>query len=233
VYARHIGDRVLTFGVSGMLFRDGLVMYDRETDTLWTHVDGRGIKGSLAGRVLEVVPSVHATWKHWKQLYPESLVLKKRGAPRSAYESYNRDPNRLGIRGRRLRDKRLPAKERIVGVRTDDAALAFVEKDVRQARLVQAEVGPLPVVLIASAGDHPVVTFKRRVSSRVLSFRLVEGTPSVFEDNETGSRWSVADGRAVSGPLKGTKLERAPAYPAFWFGWLNYFPSTEVWQRPR
>jgi hypothetical protein len=54
----------------------------------------------------------------------------------------------------------------------------------------------------------------------------------VFEDRETGSRWSVADGRAVSGSLKGTKLERAPAYPAFWFGWLNYFPSTEVWQRP-
>lgn len=215
-----------------MLYRDGLVMYDRETDTLWTHVDGKGIKGSLAGRVLEVVPAVHATWKEWKQLYPESLVLKKRGAPRSAYESYNRDPNKIGISGRRLRDKRLPAKERIIGVRTDSAATAFVETGVREARLVQAEVGTLPVVLIAAAKDHPVVTFNRRVSDRVLSFRLVEGDPSVFEDSETSSRWSVADGRAVSGPLKGTKLGRAPAYPAFWFGWLNYFPSTEVWQRP-
>ena len=28
------------------------------------------------------------------------------------------------------------------------------------------------------------------------------------------------------------KLERAPAYPAFWFGWLSYFPWTEVWKRP-
>lgn len=72
--------RVLTFGVSGMLFRDGLVMYDRQTDTLWTHVDGRAVRGKLIGHVLEIVPSMHATWKEWKTLYPNSLVLKKNGA---------------------------------------------------------------------------------------------------------------------------------------------------------
>jgi hypothetical protein len=231
VYARQVGDRVLTFGVSGLLCRDGLVMYDRQTDTLWTQVDGKAMKGSLAGRTLQIVPSMHATWKEWKQLYPESLVLKKRGVPRSAYDSYNRDPDRLGIRGRRLRDKRLPAKARIVGVRTDDATMAFAEKDVREARLVEAQVGALPVALIAAANDHPIAAFSRRVSERVLSFRLVDGAPLVFEDIETGSRWSVADGRATAGPLKGTKLARAPAYPAFWFGWTGYFPDTEVWKR--
>ena len=63
VYGRQVGGQVLTFGVSGMLFRDGLVMYDRETDTLWTHVDGRAVRGKLTGHVLEIVPSIHATWK--------------------------------------------------------------------------------------------------------------------------------------------------------------------------
>ncbi len=231
MYARQVGDRVLTFGVSGMLFRDGLVMYDRETDNLWTQVDGRAIKGSQAGRALEVVPSMHATWKQWKQLYPRSLVLKQRGVARSAYDAYNRDPNQLGIRGRRLRDKRLPAKERIIGVRAGDVAVAFAEKDVREARIVQAEVGSLPVVMIAAGKDHPIVAFDRRVSGRVLSFRLIDGASDAVEDQQTGSRWSVADGRALSGALKGAQLERAPAYPAFWFGWMGYFPSTEVWKR--
>ena len=63
MYARQVDGRTLTFGVSGMLFRDGLVMYDRETDSLWTQVDGRGIKGEFADRALEIVPSIHATWK--------------------------------------------------------------------------------------------------------------------------------------------------------------------------
>ena len=43
VYDRTVGSQTLTFGVSGMLFRDALVMFDRETDTLWTHVDGRAM----------------------------------------------------------------------------------------------------------------------------------------------------------------------------------------------
>ena len=214
-----------------MLFRDGLVMYDRESDSLWTQVDGRAVKGALIARKLEVVPSVHATWQQWRQLYPNSVVLKKRGTPRSAYDDYNRDPNRAGILGRRVRDKRLPPKERVIGVRTEDAAMAFVEKEVRAARLVQAEVGTLAVVLVAPANDHPVVTFNRRVSGRVLSFRFAEGAPASVEDAETGSRWSLANGKAISGPMKGAQLERAAAYPAFWFGWLGYFPNTELWKR--
>lgn len=231
MYARKLGSEVLSFGVSGMLFRDGLVMYDRETDTLWTQVDGKAVKGALAGRRLEVVPSVHATWKQWKQLYPNSVVLKKRGIPRSAYDRYNRDPNRAGILGRRVRDKRLPPKERVIGIRTEEAATAFVERDVRKALVVEAQVGELPVVLVAAGDDHPVVTFSRRVSGRVLSFRLAEGERAAMDDVETGSRWSLADGKAISGPLKGAQLERAPAYPAFWFGWLGYFPNTELWKR--
>jgi hypothetical protein len=137
-----------------MLLRDGLVMYDRETDTLWTHVDGRAIKGVLRGTVLEIVPSIHATWKAWKTLYPQSLVLQKRGEIRSAYESYNRDQRRMGVLGRRLRDQRLPPKERIIGVRSNDGATAFVEKDVRAAKLVEAQVGSLPIAGLPDARSH-------------------------------------------------------------------------------
>jgi hypothetical protein len=77
-----------------------------------------------------------------------------------------------GIRGRRIRDQRLPPKERIVGVRINDAALALAEKDVRSARVVQADVGSMPIVVVAPRPDYPIVTFDRRVSGRVLSFRL-------------------------------------------------------------
>jgi hypothetical protein len=232
VYARQVADRELSFGVSGMLFRDGLVMFDRQTDTLWSQVDGKAIKGPLGGRALRIVPSMHATWKQWKTLYPRSRVLETPGIRSSAYEDYNRDPTRIGIRGRRLRDQRLPAKERIIGVRTPEAAVAFVERNVRAARLVEETVGSLPVVLVATSADQPIVSFSRRVAGRVLSFRLIDGAAAEVEDEDTGSRWSLADGRAVAGALKGARLDRVAAHPAFWFGWLGYFPGTALWERP-
>ncbi len=152
VYARTVGGRSLTFGVSGLLFRDALVMYDRETDTLWTQIDGRAIKGPLVGQTLRPLPAVHATWKQWRALYPNSLALRKRNEFRSAYENYNRDPRRLGIFGRRDADARLPPKTRILGIRADDAATAFPVAEIRRARIVNTQVGGLAVVLAAPEG---------------------------------------------------------------------------------
>ncbi len=229
VYDRTVDNRTLTFGVSGMLFRDALVMFDRETDTLWTHVDGRAIRGSLAGRTLVPVAAVHATWKQWKTLYPDSVVLKKRGEFRSPYESYNRKANQLGIFGRRNLDQRLPGKERILGIRADDVAMVFPIGTVRNARIVHAQVGSLPVVLAAPEENLPVVAYDRRLNGGALTFTLADTTPAALRDVETGTVWRLSDGLAVEGPLKGRHLTRVVAHPAFWFGWRGYFPHSKIW----
>ena len=54
-----------------------------------------------------------------------------------------------------------------------------------------------------------------------------------LEDNETHSRWQISDGRAIDGPLTGTRLERVVAHPAFWFGWYGFFPDSTVWRLSR
>lgn len=229
VYDRTVGSRTLTFGVSGMLFRDALVMFDRETDTLWTHVDGSAIQGPMAGRALAPVAAVHATWKQWKTLYPNSLVLKKRGEFRSPYESYNRSSSKLGIFGRRNVDTRLPGKKRVLGIRTDTAAMVFPIDDVRKARIVQTEVGSLPVVLVAADADLPVAAYDRRVNDEARTFILAETRSAALRDVETGTVWRLSDGIAVEGPSTGAQLTRVVAHPAFWFGWRGYFPHSEIW----
>lgn len=135
--------------------------------------------------------------------------------------------------GRRNADNRLPGKERILGLRVGNAAIAFPLKAVRDARLAQAEVGDLPVLLVAPAAHLPVLAYERRAGSRVLTFRLetVDGGPAL-RDAETNSTWDVATGKAKAGPMAGAQLNRATASPAFWFGWRGYFPATGVWQRP-
>lgn len=216
-----------------MLYKDGLVMYDRQTDTLWTHVDGRAVRGRLLGRQLDIVPSVHATWKEWLALYPKSQVLRKRGEFHSSYEGYNRNPTRLGILGRRNPDQRLPGKERVLGLRSGDEAIAFPVKAVRDAGLVHAQVGSLVVVLVAPGPDLPIVVYSRRVGNRVLRLNLVEheGRPAL-RDEQGGTMWDIATGHGVAGALSGERLTRAPAYPAFWFGWASYFPNSAIWAPP-
>ena len=47
-YQRKVSDRVLEFGLSGLAYNGGLLLYDRETKSLWSLFEGRAIAGPLA-----------------------------------------------------------------------------------------------------------------------------------------------------------------------------------------
>ena len=57
--------------MSGKLIMNALVMYDRQTDTLWSQFLNRGVKGPLTGTQLEILPSLQTTWEQWYQLHPD------------------------------------------------------------------------------------------------------------------------------------------------------------------
>lgn len=228
VYAREVNGRLLSFGVSGMLYRDALVMYDRETGSLWSQIDGRALKGPLEGAKLQAVPAVHALWEDWRAMYPQSQVLKKGwGETRSAYERYNRG-SELGIFGRRNPDSRLPGKTSLLGIEVAGAAMVFPITALRKVDVAQAVVGTTPVVVVAAKG-LPIVAFDRRVDGRVLNLTLSPKEPRVLRDTETGTIWQISDGLALSGPLEGRRLTRMVAHTAFWFGWYAFYPQSEVW----
>ncbi|HAG55000.1 MAG TPA: hypothetical protein DCL17_01190 [Dehalococcoidia bacterium] len=48
-YSRELGGRVYEFGVSDKLIMNALVMYDRETRTLWSQFLSQAVMGELAG----------------------------------------------------------------------------------------------------------------------------------------------------------------------------------------
>jgi len=47
--------------VSGKLIMNALVMYDHQSDTLWSQFLSQGVKGPLLNKKLEIVPAVQTT----------------------------------------------------------------------------------------------------------------------------------------------------------------------------
>jgi len=104
---------------------NALVMYDHQTDTLWSQFLSRGVQGPLAGVQLEIVPSLQTSWSQWLRLHPDTLVLDKRGgAQRDSYEGYYQRGD-AGIIGETNKDNRLPQKELVVGLNLDGLAIAY------------------------------------------------------------------------------------------------------------
>src|SRR5215469_2149013 len=51
-------------------------MFDRETNTLWSHLTGEAIEGPLKGRMLEIIISDRSTWGVWRQRYPSAQIMR-------------------------------------------------------------------------------------------------------------------------------------------------------------
>jgi hypothetical protein len=112
--------------VSGRLWRDSLIMMDKETETLWSHVTGEAIRGPLAGKKLQALPMVHTTWKKWRAAYPDTRVLVKDGAVAGgSYESYAKDPDKFGLGRAKRAIKQLPGKDLVHGTVVDGEAVAI------------------------------------------------------------------------------------------------------------
>ena len=68
-------EKILDFGVSGLLYNSDVLMYDRQTESLWSQIDRQAISGPMKGAVLNTLPIEHTTWGDWYKRYPESKVL--------------------------------------------------------------------------------------------------------------------------------------------------------------
>jgi hypothetical protein len=224
VYARTLGGRTFTFQVSGRLWRNSLIMQDRETETWWSQVTGRAIRGKNMGAQLQKLESVETTWEQWFAAHPgTSLLAKGEEVSASHYQKYFDDPERLGLFRAQWLSEKMPGKTLVYGAAVGPHAVAVTDEALERGP-VRADLGEVPVVLSRGA-DGGVRAFVARVGDGVL--RSGPGGLGTLVD-PGGSVWDVAVGRCIEGPRKGETLEAVAVTPVYWFAWSGFYPNTLV-----
>ncbi|HUF52974.1 MAG TPA: DUF3179 domain-containing protein [Dehalococcoidia bacterium] len=243
-FDRRVGGTTLTFGTSGLLRNSDLVMWDRQTESLWQQVTGEGIVGELAGEQLEFLPLTLVSWKDFREAFPEGRVLSQdtgfsRAYGNNPYEFYDSSSRPFLFSGEI--DDRYPAMERVVGVLAGDDAKGYPFSVIEEERAVNDEVGSEPVVVFWGSKDTASalsdaeipqgravgagVAYSRDLGGQVLTF-APDG--DMFRDEETGSTWNIL-GQAVGGQLAGEQLDAVIHANHLWFAWAAFYPDVEVY----
>jgi len=180
---------VPTFGHSGWLWRNSYLLYDRETGSLWHHLTGRAMSGSLRGTALRRLPTAVTTWAAWRAEHPRTLVL-----PRPPHGPRG-EPTDVDAYAQRT-------ARRTVGYAIDvgDASRLYPAASLPADGLVEEEVGGVPVVVARDEEGAAAHAFDRRVGGRTLSFeRDTEGDPArpVLRERGAARAWSLRSGRPL------------------------------------
>jgi hypothetical protein len=237
VYDRRIAGKELTFGVSGKLHANNLILYDHQTDSLWSPLVGSAVTGPLKGKQLKPLEYTFTRWETWRKLYPGSKVLTTGrssffGSLRDPYESYYRSTD-TGILPTRLSDNRIYPKEFVLGIVIDGKARAYPFSALSRQPVVNDVFQTVPLLVAFEQESATVMAFTRRANGHILSFKRTQVTEKkglFLTDDATGSYWDGLTGRAVRGRLKGHKLEPLPVTSSFWFGWVDNYPKTEIFR---
>lgn len=243
VFDRRFGDRLLDFGTSGELYQSALVMYDRQTESLWAHFTGRGLVGHYAGAQLELIPAQTLGYGSFAAAFPDGVVLtpdtgfnRRYGEnPYIGYDDASTDP--IGGFISQTIDDRFSAKDRVVGVIDGDSTYGILLEELSGVAVVEIEGEDRDLVVLHQAGlssslqtgaiaggrDVGQTGVFVAVSSDGINLSF-DASGDGFVDAETGSTWSVL-GRATDGPLAGEQLEAIPHVDTFWFSWSTYQPD--------
>ena len=173
---------------------NALVMYDHQTDTLWSQFLSRGVKGPLSGSQLEIVPALQTTWGQWSELHPDTRVLEKRGRYfTDQYDGYYAS-NMAGKLGESNSDDRLSKKDLVVGISQGNSAKAYPFRVISGEEVVNDYFAGRNVVVAFAPESETGVIFDRSVDNRTLSFEPLppEKALSIMRDRETGTVWEPA-----------------------------------------
>lgn len=251
-FRREIGSRVLSFGTSGLLLNSALVMYDRQTESLWSHFTGEAIAGELTGTKLELLPMTTMAAGTFAASYPDGLVLSRETGMRrnyglNPYPGYD-DPDARPFLFSGPFDDRLPPQTKVLAVRRGASNVVVTHDELAELGVVDLEVSGESLVAFhlpgaVSALDAATVAGGRDVGatavfvaesrgrslsfSRQASSRAGDSGDFVFVDDQTGSTWTL-NGQAVAGPLEGETLELVEHLDTFWFAIAAYDPDVVI-----
>ena len=239
MYVRpEIKGEVTSFGVSGKLWRDSLVMYDRGTNSLWSQLLGEAVAGPMKGRKLEQLPAEVTTWSAWRERHPDTLVLRKPGVEAfadarrrgSSYYAYHADPHAIGVNGTRNPDGRLPGKTLVYGIALDGGYAAVPFALLEKMPVLNTEAVGRPVVVFSPQGESAALAYERTVDGKELVFDVVRDADGrlTVRDVATGSTWSWETGECLQGAFAGKSLQRIVGSTVYWGVWAQFHPESEV-----
>jgi hypothetical protein len=241
VFNRVLNDIEYDFGTSGLLRNSDLVMYDRQTESLWQQFTGEGIVGEMVEKQLKFLPSSLIGFKEVYENYPNAQVLSKntgynRDYGRNPYSGYD-DINQTPFLFRQESDSRLKPMQKVLTLSLNGVDKAYTY-DALQKTKVYNDI-KLGLVLFHKKGtnaaldrsqiryskdDGAYTVYSNTLDGKKLDFFYDKGK---FIDRSTNSVWNIF-GIAISGKLKGKELKPIIHADHFWFSWAVFKPKTLI-----
>jgi hypothetical protein len=242
--------RILDFGVSGMLRNSDMIMYDRQTESWWQQFTGQGLVGELSGQKLDFLTAPVISMEEFSLFFPDGQVLSKNTGFKdeggndydygsNPYVGYDTDDTPFLYDGKV--DDRLPPMERVVDITINGKHKIYPNSDLARNVVINDEFEGKNIALfytnkIVSVLDSGNIEQSRTIGGVAAYFAFNDGKnltfidkgDGLFMDQQTKSIWNVK-GQCIDGKLEGSYMNMITHGNHFAFAMLAFYPDCIVY----
>jgi hypothetical protein len=223
----------ITFGVSGFLYNNNLILYDHQSQSFWPQMLFTAAWGPNSGKQIDVLPVFEMTWGKWKALFPQTTVVSS-AYRASGYPYGNYYTDHAHVLFDQKIDSRLETKDLVYGVIGQRTARAYPFKVLPDRAVINDVLDGEPIVVVYDGAAKGAAAYRRPLldSGEPVSFAVHEETsgPIGLEATNTTGVWNFA-GIGISGAAIDTDLVPvATAYKGFWLSWGTYYGGIEIYE---
>jgi len=186
-FDRMVGGKEVEFGVSGYLYNSNLVMYDRDTDSLWQQVGGEAIVGEASERneILKPFLLTSTSWKQWKSQHPDTQVLSRDTGFTRDYDVYpygGYEENGAIYFGIQNSDDRLKVKEVVHAFDIEGSFKVYTEEDLKPGTEFEDTIGD-HIVQITRGKDGAITALDKQTQVEYVPLRTFWFAWAAFHPN--------------------------------------------------
>lgn len=242
------GEQLLTFGISGLLMHNDMVMYDHQTESWWEQLMGEGVAGEYAGVELKMLPALLIDVKDFFDRFPDGKILspialnayRKKHIHRPFHNLEDTDHLNAHYYIPEKTDPRLPPLEHILDIHLYGHDRVYPFHILAKQHVINETQGDDAIVIFYHGETVSVLhkdnlakakrtgsatAFSRKLNNLLYTFRK-QG--DYFLDDQTNSRWDIT-GYCREGKLQGAQLEILPHSNHFAFAYLAFYPHVEIY----
>lgn len=224
------GGEISTFGVSGLLYNTNLILYDRNSDSLWSQLELKCVNGKRIGDEPELIRIVETNWGTWKELYPLSKVLSLDTGFDRNYEVYpygNYKTNHSYFYFTATPSNgALPNKERVYALLDQNVSKVYQFPKFNGGKAFRDIFNGKEYLIVGN--ENLITSFEMGSETEDLIFEYdFNDSESFFKDNE-GNKWNVF-GEAIEGNRKGELMTATRSVVGFWFSIAAFYPNPDIY----
>ncbi|WP_396601996.1 DUF3179 domain-containing (seleno)protein [Algibacter sp. R77976] len=211
-------NRTQIFRASGYLYKDNLTPWDDETESIWSQMLIRGIKGDNKNRKFNTIPVVETTWGTVKKYFPTAKVFT--GATNSAKSgsiSFNKRPPDENDNTVSDIEKPNPS-EHVYGIIDNFNSVHIFRHSNFRNKVVIKTISNQEYIIIGNQSNRFFNAFK---VDNADDYKILENQLPYVIQNRSGIKYNI-----LGIGTNGSVLEKPKyAYVAAWWAWEDFYSN--------